>query len=96
MKLNPQQKAVYDYLVSHGEATIVELRNALFIAKPCMRISEINRLSKAETGEDLIVTKYKKPNGEHVKGLTRRLTKQVSHISFIDGRAVETFETVAI
>jgi integrase len=82
MKLNPQQKAVYDYLVAHNEATIVELRNALFIAKPCMRISEINRLAKAETDKDLIVTKYKKANGEHVKALTRRLTKTLSSFQY--------------
>ena len=90
MKLNPQQKAVYDYL-KERDATIVELRNALFIAKPCMRISEINRKYPKT-----IVTKYKKNNGEHVKGITTPLTKKVSQIEIVNGVAVETMKEVLV
>ena len=96
MNLNPQQKAVYNHLVEHGEATIVELRNALFIAKPCMRISEINQAYNEKHGEDLIVTVRKKPNGEHVKGLARRLTKRVQHVEVKDGVAIISYQEVTI
>jgi hypothetical protein len=91
MKLTGQRKAIYDYLTEHGEATIVELREALYIAKPCMRISEINRLYP-----NLIVTLRKKPNGEHVKGLAKRITKQVSQVTIENGVAVERLIEVSV
>ena len=96
MKLNPQQQSIYNFLRDNGEATIVQLRNALFIAKPCMRVAEINRMYKKEHGEDLIVTLRKKENGEHIKGLKHRLTKQVHHIEIVDNVAVRTFVTVPV
>ena len=96
MKLNPQQQRIYDYLVQHGEATIVQLRNALFIAKPDMRISEMNRAYQLEHGEDLIVTVRKKENGEHVKNLKNILTKKVSRVEIVDGVAYEKWETVPV
>lgn len=96
MHLNPQQKKIYEYLRDNGEATIVQLRNALFIAKPDMRLSEMNRMSKEECGEDLIVTVRKKENGEHIKALKRQLTKQVSHFEIINNVAVERVEEVAV
>lgn len=96
MKLNPQQQSIYNFLRDNGEATIVQLRNALFIAKPDMRISEMNHAYKEEHGEDLIVTLRKKENGEHIKGLKHRLTKQVQHIEIVDNVAVRTFVTVPV
>lgn len=90
MKLNKQQQKIYTYLKEHGEATIIQMRNDLFIAKPCMRISEINLLSQVETGEPLIVTKYKKKNGELVKTLAKQLTREVIKIKLVerDGKTV--------
>lgn len=96
MRLNPQQQKIYAYLRDNGEATIVQLRNALFIAKPDMRISEMNLMSRKESGEDLIVTVRKKENKEHVKALKRVLTKKVSHFEIVDNVAVEHVEEVAI
>lgn len=80
MHLNKQQKAIYEYLRDNGEATIVELRNALYIAKPDMRISEVNRMHQEAHGEPLIITKYKKKNGEHVKTLAKPLTRTVTKV----------------
>lgn len=96
MKLNPQQQKIYDYLRDHGEATIVQLRNALFIAKPDMRISEINHAYREEHGTDLIVTVKKKENGEHVKGLAGRLTKKVQRVEVRDNVAHVYYETVNV
>ena len=45
-----------------------------------MRISEINRAHQEETGEPLIITKYKKKNGEHVKTLSKPLTRTVTKV----------------
>lgn len=81
MKLKGQRKAIYEYLKTHGEATIIQMRNDLKIAKPDMRISELNHAHQEEHGEDLIVTVRKLKNGEHVKAIKKPLTKTVSRFA---------------
>lgn len=87
MKLSPAQKKIYDYLKEHGGATYRELNDNLYMRKSDMRISEINHAYREKHGEDLIVTLRKKKNGEHVKGLKKRLTRTITKVNIetIDG-----------
>lgn len=96
MKLSKAQQAIYNLLKERGEATIVEMREALKQSKPDMRISEINHAYKAEHGTDLIVTLRKKPNGEHIKGLARPLTKKQQCVEIRDGVAFVSYKEVAV
>jgi len=93
MNLKGQHKQVYDYLRTVEKATIREIRNGTFpsVQKPCMRISEINRLSQKELGYELIVNDGKNKSREVFKKISRPLTKRVQHVDVSTGVAVLTF-----
>jgi len=90
MKLGPQQQAVYHYLKEHPASTIREIRDALHIMKPDMRISEINfAYRQAGHNEDLIINVGKNKYREVLKSLRKPLTKFTSQVEIINGVAVE-------
>ena len=75
MKLALQQQAVFNYIKSHPNTTIRQIRDALNVMKPCMRISEINYLWREENGipnstkQNLIVTSGRNKSHEALKTL---------------------------
>ena len=75
MKLAQQQEAVFNYIKSHPNTTIRQIRNALNVMKPCMRISEINYLWRQEnnvphsTKQNLIITSGRNQSHEALKAL---------------------------
>ena len=83
MRLTPAQKQIYNYLKERGGATYRELNDNLYMRKSDMRIAEMNRAYRETHGEDLIVTKRKKPNGEHIKGLKQPLTKKKQVVEYV-------------
>lgn len=81
MKLNGQHKQVYDYLKTHGRATIREIRDNTFpsVQKPCMRISEINRMYKDFTGDkeaEMIGNAGKNKSREVIKTIVQELPEK--------------------
>ena len=96
MKLTKSQQAIYDYLKQHGEATYRELNDNLFMRKSDMRIAEINHQHKNETGVPLIITARKKPNGEHVKTLSKTLKRKEQRVELRDGVAHVWYEEVSV
>lgn len=96
MKLSPAQQAIYNYLKEHGGATYRELNDNLYMRKSDMRVAEMNHAHQQEKGEPLIVTLRKKPNGEHIKGLARPLTKKQQRVEIRDGVAFVSYEEVAV
>ena len=75
MKLSPQQQGVFNYIKSHPNTTIREIRDALKVMKPCMRCSEINYLWRQEQGiphsnrQNLIITSGRNKSHEALKTL---------------------------
>ncbi len=75
MNLSAQRKRVFDYIKSHPNTTIREIRNTLNIMKPCMRISEINQLWREENGipnstkEGIIITSGRNHSREALKAI---------------------------
>jgi hypothetical protein len=75
MNLTHQRLRVFEYIKAHPNTTIREIRDALNIQKPCMRISEINYAWREEqgiphsTGTNLIVTSGRNGSREALKAI---------------------------
>lgn len=96
MKLTGSYKKIYDYLKANGEATYRELNDNLYMRKSDMRVAEMNRMYKDQYGEPLIITKRKKPNGEHVKTLAKPLMRKEQKVEIKDGVAHVTYVEVPV
>lgn len=66
---------VLDYLAAHPNRTIMQIRNATKIRKPCMRISEINYQWREQNGhphsegKNLIITAGRNKYREALKAI---------------------------
>ena len=99
MKLNRQQKAVYDFILAHPACTVQQIREATLQRKPDMRISEINYSYQLEhekgipnlkdDAKNLIVNVGRNKYREVLKSVRAPLTRTVSKVEIVDGIAVE-------
>lgn len=93
-KLTKQAEKVYRFILANRGCTTKEIMLGTGIQCPSGRISEM----RADGVKIISIGQKKYPGSKSFEmyAIEEPLTKQVSHISVIDGRAVETFETVAI
>lgn len=91
MKLNPQEEKVYRYILANPGCTTHDITVATFVQKPCARIVGIESKGIKVTRRGQV--KYPGTRPFEKLYIEEPLTKLKSVVSFIDGRAVETFET---
>lgn len=94
MKLSNQQQKIYDYIRNHRGCTSHDITVDTFIQKPCARISELRALGVKITS--IGHKKYPNSKAFEMYAIDEPLTKTVSRVQIIDGRAVEIKEMVNV
>ena len=94
MKLTNQQQKVYDYIRDHRGCTSHDITRDTFVQKPCARISELR--DAGVEFEDLGKKKYPGTQPFTKYGIKTHLTERKQVVKIVDGRAIRTFEEVAV
>lgn len=92
--MTKQQEKVYRYILEHRGCTTHDIMRDTFVQCPSGRISELR-----DEGVKIISIGQKKYEGSkafEMYSIESPLTKKVSHVEIVDGRAVETFEMVSV
>jgi len=92
--MTKQQEKVYRFILANRGCTSKEIMLGTGIQCPSGRITELR-----SEGVNIVSIGHKKYPGSkafEMYAIDNPLTKQVSRVSIIDGRAVETRETVLI
>ena len=93
MNLTKQEQKVYDYLRKNPGSTTKDIQRDLGISCPSARITYMRQKGV----EIRSIGQVKYPGSRAFEKYTvEPLTKRVSQIQIIDGRAVETFKEVSV
>lgn len=94
MSLTPQEQKVYDYIRDHRGCTTRDIQRDLWIECPSARITGLR--NKGVDVQEIGKVKYPGARPFTRYAIGAPITKRVSTVEIIDGRAVETWKEVNV